>query len=684
MPSSAMVSKGGTQTFSANVSGTSDQSVFWEIVEAVPHSGDNTHGFISTSGVYVAPTTVPNPASVTIKALSGADPTKSGTAGVTIQTGSNVSVVISPSSAQVQTFGTQQFGVVVTGNANMLVTWKVNGVMGGGPTTGAVSTTGLFTAPNSVPVLTTGNNSGQTTEVVVTATSQADSTASDSVLVTVFPPQQKQQNTPTPLGVSGSNAKATSTSGGLTTCCGGTLGSLVSRGGNFYILSNNHVLANSDAGTAGVPNVGDPITQPGLIDNNCVAPPTVATLTQFFNLENGAAPKIDAALALISSQNTVDTSGTILQLGAANNGNQPTDGAPHAGSGVAPVLNTKVAKSGRSTGLTCSSIVATNIMTNVEYQKGCGTGSTFNVSYTDLVQMANNGFSAEGDSGSLVVTQGTADPVGLFFAGSATDALANPISDVLSGLADPSTHVMPTFAGSAATHQVAACNLPGPQAATGIRLAVQKGSASTEALQSALQVRDGQAPQLMSYPEVQAVGVGASYDNPAEAAILFFVTKGQPHANIPAQIGGVRTRIIEGDVFAKRGTLSEEESAQLEQTIPPPQIVYAISDAEVTRAKTVHAAHAEELMRQPGVQGVGITSSMDSPGEAALMIYLIRGVAHNPIPQVRDGLRTRVRESTRFRAGFGDTRPRQGCSVPASKSGQGKTSQGVPATSPSK
>jgi len=30
------------------------------------------------------------------------------------------------------------------------------------------------------------------------------------------------------------------------------------------------------------------------------------------------------------------------------------------------------------------------------------------------------------------------------------------------------------------------------------------------------------------------------------------------------------------------------------------------------RANVVHAAHAKTLMQQPGVQGVGITSSVDS------------------------------------------------------------------------
>ena len=69
-----------------------------------------------------------------------------------------------------------------------------------------------------------------------------------------------------------------------------------------------------------------------------------------------------------------------------------------------------------------------------------------------------------------------------------------------------------------------------------------------------------------------------------------------------------------------------------------------------------------------GVQGVGVTSSVDAPGEAALMIFVIRGVERAPIPAVIDGLRTRVRESSRFQAGNGGAEPRRTvCRVPAAK-----------------
>jgi len=660
-PGSLMLSKGGMQAFSANVNGATDQSIFWQIAEAVPKSGDSTHGFISNAGVYVAPTAVPSPPGVTITALSAADPGKSGTAAVTIQAGSSITVSIPEGSSRVSTFGSMQFTATVNGIANQPATWKVNGVTGGGPATGAISTSGLFVAPNSVPVLATGNNSGQTSEVVVTAVSPADPTASDSVLVTIVPPQQNQQGANSPLGVSGSNAKDTSTTGGVTSCCGGTLGALVSRGGNLYILSNNHVLSRSDAGTQ-----GDAITQPGLIDNNCAVPPaTVATLSQFFNLENGnAQTNIDAALAQITP-GAIDPTGTILQLGNGGVSVPPVNGQPHAGPLVAPTVSRMVAKSGRSTGLTCSAIFAINASFSVQYQKGCGTGSIFSASFSGQVDMTNNGFSAQGDSGSLIVTQDTADPVALLFAGSTSDTVGNPISQVLNGLADPSTQSIPAFVGTSTTHPVAACNLPGPQSGMAARLAVHKAVASAEAVSNALAIRDAHASELMGHPEVQAVGVGSSYDNPTEPAILFFVTKAQPRTNLPAQVDGVRTRIVEGELFSRRGLLSAEESLTLEQSAAPPQLVYPVSEAEFARAEKVRSAHTDEWMKKPGVQGVGIGSSADAPGESALIIFLIKGMPHDAIPPVIDGLRTRVRESDRIRAGFGQVPPQHGCSASA-------------------
>jgi hypothetical protein len=656
-PMAVSVAAGNTQQFTSTVTGTSNTAVTWSIV------GVASDGTISSSGLYTAPATVPNPPTVTVTATAQADATKSASATVTVTGASSTSVSVSPSAATVANFGTQQFTASVNGTPSTAVSWQVNGIAGGSQTFGFISTSGLYVAPSGVPTKSNGMGGSIATTVTVSAISQTNGSASGTATVTIQPGNQNAQSGAIELGTSGGNANdsSTNTSTKTITCCGGTLGSLVTRGGTQYILSNTHVLARSD-----IAQIGDPIIQPGLIDTGTCTPSgarTVANLSAFYNLETGAAPKIDAAIAQIVSGN-VDSSGNILYLGAtADTNGVPVPGAPHAGSGVAATLAMPVAKSGRSTGLTCSTVLAVAVNVNaVQYQKGCGTGTTFTVSYTNQLDISGGSFSAQGDSGSLIVSQNSADPVALLFAGSDTDTVGNPVGTVLNFFASGGNS--PTFVGGGA-HAVVGCSLPNkPASASSTQAAV---TVAPEAMQNAMAVRDAHAPELLAHPEVQAVGVGASRDNPSEAAILFFVTAGQPRTNIPAQVDGVRTRIVEGSLFARRGALSVEESAQLEQSAAAAPEVYPISEAELARAKRVHEAHAQEQMSQPGVQGVGISASLDAPGEAALMIFLVRGAAHNPIPPVIDGLRTRVRESSRFRAGAGDAGSRAACTMPMNK-----------------
>jgi hypothetical protein len=458
-------------------------------------------------------------------------------------------------------------------------------------------------------------------------------------------------------------------------CCGGTLGALVSRGGNQYILGNSHVLARDDSAS-----IGESVIQPGLIDSSCSAATamTVANLSQFVNLENSSpgVPLVDAALAQVISAK-VDTLGTILELGGMTNGSLPVDGPPHAGSGasLAALLdstqhNGLVAKSGRSTGLTCTTrpaaIEAVLLTASIEFQKGCGSGSTFSATFTNLVDIHDSAFSAEGDSGSLIVTQDTADPVALLLASSDTDTLGNSISDVLTALANPTTGEQPMFVGTANPHPVAACSLPGPQAAAlaaVTSLVSQRDALSSEQLQRATETRDLRASELLSLPGVKALGVGASLDHPAEGAILLFVEQSATRNDLPAQVDGVRTRILERENFSQHALLSVEETAALQLSAPASGLS-AIPDSEIVRARAVRAKHASTLMGLAGVQGVGIASSADSPGAAALMIFLVRDVSHEPIPPVIDGLRTRIHNSSRFRAGFGDETARRVCALP--------------------
>src|SRR6266567_72668 len=88
----------------------------------------------------------------------------------------SVSVTISPTSVALAPNATQQFTATVTGSSNTAVTWEVNGVTGGNSTTGTVSTSGLYTAPATVP---------NPANVTVTAVLQADTTKSASATVTI-------------------------------------------------------------------------------------------------------------------------------------------------------------------------------------------------------------------------------------------------------------------------------------------------------------------------------------------------------------------------------------------------------------------------------------------------------------------------------------------------------------------
>ena len=560
---------------------------------------------------------------------------------------SSVTVTVTPAMASIVVNQNLAFQATVTGSMNTAVTWQVSAVTGGNATVGTISTSGVYTAPAQVPNPAT---------VSVTAVSQADPTKSGSVSVQILASNSNQQaqSIPVKLGSSGGNANDSSTQGKLIYCCGGTLGSLVERNGTLYILSNNHVLARSDSATA-----GDSIIQPSLIDANCSTSgtTTVGNLTQFVNLETSGT-NVDAALAQIVS-GTVDTSGTILSLGATATGGTADAGPPHAGNGRAANVGENVAKSGRTSGLTCSTVGAVSVTTSISYQKGCNTGATFSVTYHGQISVTGGSFSSSGDSGSLIVDQGTADPVALLYGGSDTDSVGNPVADVLAALEDGQGN-RPTFVGSSSTHPVIGCTL----AANAVKTAPATTTASLTAAQRAAaeRARDVHAPELLANPYIQAVGVGESIDHPGEPAVILMVNPGQIPTALPDELDGVLTRIVEAGKVAPHGVF-EMETAKRVAPVADTLAVQAISPAEVSRAKVVEAANVSDLMKQPGVQGVGITSSADAPGEAALMMFVVRGVPRNPIPVTIDGLRTRVRESSRFTAGQRENEVITGCKM---------------------
>jgi hypothetical protein len=590
-----------------------------------------------------------------------------GCSGVKDATGSGtqlVSVTVSPTTAKISNFTTQSFAATVIGSSNTAVTWQVNGVTGGSQASGFISSAGLYVAPGGVPTASDGSGGVNVTNVMIIAISQVNPSAMGTATVALAPQNENAQAGAVKLGTSGGNVK--DVNGQF--CCSGTLGSLVALNGIQYILSNNHVLAKSDFG---IP--GDGITQPGLIETNCQTGPstqTVAHLFEFYNLETGPLPKVDAALAT-AVNGAVDPAGNILLLGATQSNGVPDAAPPHAGAGLTPTQalvaphNGLVAKSGRTTGLTCSTIIATNVTASVDYFKNCGdTQPAFTVSFTDLVMVAGGMFSASGDSGALIVTQDSADPVALLFGGSDTDSVGNPVGDVLSVFPGAGNSA-PTFVGGVA-HVVLGCTLPlSPSAAV-----ATQSSVGTDSLSKASRARDYSAPTLLANPTVLALGFGRSYDRPGDGAVLLFVGKGGVAAGMPHSLNGVPTRIIEGDEWAYRGLLSDKETRQLLQSVPRPQLMYELLPEQMQKARVVQAAHVAELLKQPGVLGVGISASVDAPGEAALLIYVKHGASTDAIPAELDGVRTRLRETGPFMAGKDDNAPAPSCKVRASRQTQ--------------
>jgi hypothetical protein len=87
-----------------------------------------------------------------------------------------ISVSVTPPSGSVLLGNSQTFAATVTNSTNTSVTWSVNNMPGGSPSTGTITSAGVYTAPTDLP---------SPVVVQVTATSQADSTKSATAQLTI-------------------------------------------------------------------------------------------------------------------------------------------------------------------------------------------------------------------------------------------------------------------------------------------------------------------------------------------------------------------------------------------------------------------------------------------------------------------------------------------------------------------
>jgi len=208
---------------------------------------------------------------------------------------------------------------------------------------------------------------------------------------------------PVPIGVSA----------GLAGVATGTLGVRVTDGTSTYALSNNHVFAGINTAS-----IGDPIIQPGDVDGGSDPGDRIGTLAAFQQIDFGGGNNtMDAAIALTSPAN----------VGTAT----PPDGygAPSPTTATASI-GQAVQKYGRTTGLQPGVVAETNVTVDVCYLvifEFCLQSARF----VGQISVSPGPFSAPGDSGSLIVTQGGNQPVALLFAGGDGLTIGTPIDTVL-------------------------------------------------------------------------------------------------------------------------------------------------------------------------------------------------------------------------------------------------------------
>jgi hypothetical protein len=633
-------------------------AVKWSVI-----SGTNAaalgQGSVDATGVYTAPGSVSaNSITVRIEAKRADDPADAASATITVKPGFvqpllPQDVALMPgATAEV----TAEIAEVNAGNVN----WSLTTAPVGGSTLPAgvlgslsgsacqrsedhfTTCTVTYSAPTAIPaqpvyVVASANGSGATAPLRVLVDSHG--------IVSNPVTNQAIQPGLAALGSSGGNDGDYDTyqdgdgDAYLADCCGGTLGALVQDSqGSRFILSNNHVLAESDQG-----HVGDTIDQPGLIDGACtpldrpgsVVDP-VGTLKYVVPLASRET-NVDAALAL-AAPGAVDPSGAILGLGAPGTDGQLSAAPPMAGTGeklTASNLAMDVAKSGRTTGLTCSNIDAVALTVKIDYYKDCAETEPYTTkTYTNQIGISGSHFTDSGDSGALVLDAANSQAIGLYFAGG-TDgdghglSVANPIGDVLNALSTAAGSRM-SLVGTSTPHAIACLRYdPAVPSAPPAITPAQRTQAQTVADESLAMLRQHGA---------LGTAAGESFDDPGQPAVIVYVPSAD--TNIPQTIDGLRTQVIVADA----GAVARGQAP----TMPALEPGLHLSATSLASAKAVVPQVAPELMTDPAIFGVGVTESRDNPSEAALLVLVDIGRAPQSMPATIDGLRVEYLRLHRF------------------------------------
>ncbi len=225
----------------------------------------------------------------------------------------------------------------------------------------------------------------------------------------------------------------------------GTLGTVVrdAATGQRLILSNNHVLANSNDA-----QIGDTVVQPGSIDGGHAISDKIAELERFVPIEfisepsncgiaNSVADAANFVARLLSSRSKLvpvrENPAAVNQVDAAVA--RPVDDSDvlneildigEVSGTVEATLGMGVRKSGRTTAFTTGAITVLEATIDVTY------GEDRKARFEG--QIVSTPMSQGGDSGSLLVAGDSLQAVGLLYAGSNQATIFNSIGDVLAAL----------------------------------------------------------------------------------------------------------------------------------------------------------------------------------------------------------------------------------------------------------
>ena len=245
-----------------------------------------------------------------------------------------------------------------------------------------------------------------------------------------LPLSTERWDRPVPIGISTGHPAITA----------GTIGARVTDGSSFYALSNNHVYAAINNAQP-----GEDVTQPGSADGGNLPDDLIGTLTDYVPIRFcqvfwiwlicSETNMIDAAIAEVSytsGEPDVGVSTPPDGYGTPNTIIHQAYGVPEVigdnDEDLAQLLGLSVQKYGRTTGLTIGTIDAINATIDVCYDQACSNVARF----VDQIIITPGTFSGGGDSGSLIVTNDVdKNPVGLLYAGSTSQTIANRIDRVL-------------------------------------------------------------------------------------------------------------------------------------------------------------------------------------------------------------------------------------------------------------